>query len=228
MSIDSVWEQKYSQGHSQLYPWDSVVSFVFRNLSDAIPRSEISILEIGFGTGSNLWFAAREGFSVCGIEGSQSAVSFAQGRFKRDALHGQLIHGDFTSLPFPSNYFDLVIDRCSLTCVGLSEQNLAISEVHRCLKSNGKFFHNTYADTHTSMLSGTLGDDQLVTDINRGTLVNTGRIHFSSLTEITTKFSDGWTLLDLQRRETTYLLDATQQFGIHSEWIVTAQKVVDS
>ncbi|KQI09009.1 hypothetical protein K777_09955, partial [Campylobacter coli CVM 41970] len=31
-------------------------------------RSKINILELGFGTGANLWFCAKEGFSVSGIE----------------------------------------------------------------------------------------------------------------------------------------------------------------
>jgi cyclopropane fatty-acyl-phospholipid synthase-like methyltransferase len=41
-------------------------------------RKEIKILELGFGTGANLWFAAREGFSVFGVEGSKTAVSIAK------------------------------------------------------------------------------------------------------------------------------------------------------
>ena len=31
-NIDPVWEKKYSKGHKQLYPWDAVVSFVFKNV----------------------------------------------------------------------------------------------------------------------------------------------------------------------------------------------------
>jgi len=41
-----------------------VVYFVFRNLHRDRPRSEIKIMEFGFGLAPNLWFAAREGFKV--------------------------------------------------------------------------------------------------------------------------------------------------------------------
>ena len=31
INIDPVWEEKYASGHQEKYPWDIVVSFVFRN-----------------------------------------------------------------------------------------------------------------------------------------------------------------------------------------------------
>ena len=79
-SFDKTWESNYLSGHSQLYPWDLVVSFIFRNAPLKSPRKNIKILEIGFGSGSNLWFAAREGFDVYGIEASKIAVNFAKQR----------------------------------------------------------------------------------------------------------------------------------------------------
>jgi len=27
-TFDPVWEKKYSQGHSEKYPWDAIVSFI--------------------------------------------------------------------------------------------------------------------------------------------------------------------------------------------------------
>ena len=57
-------EDKYAVGHVQNYPWNMVVYFVFRNLHRDRPRSEIKIMEFGFGLAPNLWFAAREGFKV--------------------------------------------------------------------------------------------------------------------------------------------------------------------
>ena len=96
-----IWEDIYSSGrHLNRYPWDSVVSFIYRFKPNVEPRSKVNVLEIGFGSGSNLWFAAREGFSVFGVEFSPSAVEFATNRFKSDSLSGNLRLGDFCSLPF--------------------------------------------------------------------------------------------------------------------------------
>ena len=88
---DPVWEEKYSAGHVQRYPWDVVVSFVFRNLPSGRPPSEIKIMEIGFGTAPNLWFAAREGFQVFGIEGSESAVDLAKESLLAKACAGTCV-----------------------------------------------------------------------------------------------------------------------------------------
>lgn len=151
--IDPVWEKKYQAGHQERYPWDVVVSFVYRNRPRDIPANQVKILEVGFGTGNNLWFAAREGFSVAGIEGSETAVKQARQRFEAEGLEGDLRFGDFTALPFESNKFDLAIDRGALCCVGRTRIVQAIREVCRCLKLGVKFLVQGYADSHTSFFN---------------------------------------------------------------------------
>ena len=221
--IDPIWEQKYAQGQTQKYPWDMVVSFVFRNMPQDRPRSEVRILEVGFGTGPNLWFAAREGFDVTGVEGSKSAVAIAQKRFIQDGLSGDLRIGHFTKLPFDSDYFDLAIDRGSLVCVGMESQEKAVSEIHRCLRKGGRFLHNAYADSHSSMLTGEQGPDGLTVNITGGTLVGVGQLHFTSRSEINKRFDEGWRLLQVQRREWVDMLGVSRD--IHAEWVVVAEKI---
>jgi SAM-dependent methyltransferase len=223
VTFDPIWEEKYAAGHVQIYPWDLVVSFVFRNAPQDRPRSEIKIMEIGFGSAPNLWFAAREGFKVAGVEGSSSAVDFALERFKRDGLSGDLRAGDFTRLPFDDDSFDLVIDRESLVCVGAEAQKQAVAEVHRCLRKGGRFLHNAYGDSHSSMRAGELGADGLINNITGGTLVGSGQLHFTSRTEINERFADGWNLLEVQRREWVDMLSVSGD--THAEWVVVAEKI---
>ena len=222
VTFDPIWEEKYAAEHVQNYPWDMVVSFVFRNAPRDRPWSEIKIMEVGFGSAPNLWFAAREGFKVAGVEGSSSAVDFALERFKRDGLSGDLRVGDFTSLPFDDDSFDLVIDRGSLVCVGAEAQKQAVAEVHRCLRKGGRFLHNAYGDSHSSMRAGELGADGLINNIAGGTLVGVGQLHFTSRTEINERFADGWNLLQVQRREWVDMLSVSGD--IHAEWVVVAEK----
>jgi len=94
---DPIWESEiYSQGHHlNRYPFDAVVSFLFRYRPRDKPREQTDVLEIGCGAGNNLWFAAREGFRVAGIDGSESAISFAQKRFESEKLSGDLRVGNF-------------------------------------------------------------------------------------------------------------------------------------
>ena len=123
-----------------------------------------------------MWFAAREGFCVAGINGSESAIRFARRRFKLEGLSADLRVGDFTNLPFAEDSFDLVIDRGSLTCVGASARRRAVAEVRRVMVPGGKFLFNPYSDRHTSARSGRPGQDGRTVDIMAGTLTDVGAI----------------------------------------------------
>src|SRR5690242_11220709 len=108
-TFDSAWETTiYGQGRQiNRWPFDIVVSFVFRNYPRAQARCDVRILEVGCGTGNNLWFAAREGFSVAGIDGSPSAIQFTRARFAAEGLTGDFRIGDMMDLPFEQESFDL-------------------------------------------------------------------------------------------------------------------------
>lgn len=221
-TFDPIWEEKYSQGQAERYPWDMVVSFVYRNYPRHKPRHEVRILEIGCGTGSNLWFAAREGFQVAGIDGSSSAINFAQKRFEEDGLIGDLQVGDFTELPFESNFFDLAIDRGSLTCCGFSAAQQAVAEVRRVLQEGGKFLCNPYSDRHSSYVSGQPGTDGLILNISAGTLVGVGQICFYGRREVESLFGRGWKILCLQHLEMVEQVDL--QYTVHADWRVLCEK----
>jgi ubiquinone/menaquinone biosynthesis C-methylase UbiE len=222
-TFDPIWEQKYSQGHSERYPWDIVVSFVFRNYPRHKSRNEVNILEIGCGTASNLWFAAREGFQVAGIDGSSSAIEYGKKRFAEEGLIGDLKVGDFTQLPFDNNSFDLVIDRGSLTCCGFSAAQQTVREIHRVLEERGKFLCNPYSDRHSSYRSGkTIGDGKK-NDISEGTLQGTGQICFYGKRDVEDLFSQGWNLLSIQHLELTEQIEP--KYLVHAEWRAIAKKI---
>ena len=220
-NIDPIWESKYLKGHKQFYPWDVVVSFVFKNILRKKPKKKVRILELGFGTGSNLWFAAREGFSVFGIEGSKTAVSIAKRRFNLEKLSGDLRLGDFTKLPFKNDFFDLVIDRNSLCCVGNLAQKKTIDEANRVLKKKGKFLHCTYGKNHSSYKSGKTTRDGLTKNIKEGLLIGNGHINFSSRLDIYKKFSKDWKIIQVQKRE---YKEIQKKSDLHQEWIVVVEK----
>lgn len=220
-TIDPVWEQKYSEGHAQRYPWDSVVSFVFRHAPRDRPWSEVRILELGFGTGSNLWFAAREGFSVAGIEGSASAVEAARRRFEEDGLEGDLRLGQFPDLPFEAASVDLAIDRAAITCVGLDVARSTLRSVHRVLRTGGIFFFNTYSAEHASASSGRLGEDGRVHGIQAGTIQGFGPICFYDEPRVREVLGSGWNILEWMHVVQT---DAARSDGCHAEWRIMVEK----
>ncbi len=66
-----------------------------------IPFEEIrnvKILEIGCGTGANLWYSSREGFSVFALEYSSTALKKMEERFQKEGLNKYLLgsfEGDY-------------------------------------------------------------------------------------------------------------------------------------
>lgn len=220
VNFDPCWEEKYSLGHEQRYPWDSVVSFVFRNAPKDRPRHEVKILEVGCGTGSNLWFAAREGFSVAGVDASASAITKAQSRFQTEGLSGNLRVGNFINLPFREDFFDLVIDRAAITCVDFVTAKQVSQEIKRVLKTKGRFFFNPYSERHSSHCSGV--GNSLRREINEGTLTDTGQIFFYSRNHIMKLLTD-FKILSLQHMEWIEMLKPS--YDLHAEWRVVVEKV---
>jgi SAM-dependent methyltransferase len=219
-----VWESIYSEGKAlNRYPFDQVVSFIYKNFSRSKPRSETKILEIGCGAGNNVWFAAREGFSVAGVDGSSSAIEFARKRFADEGLQGDLRVGDFIHLPFEDDSFDFVIDRAALTCSGFSSAQKTVAEVRRVLIPGGRFFFNPYSDRHSSFASGKPGPDGVTVDISGGTLVDIGPIFFYGKRDLHALFARGWKLASIRHVEYTEELETL--YNCHAEWIVIAEKV---
>jgi SAM-dependent methyltransferase len=221
--FDPVWDDIYGSGRqANRYPWDAVVSFVYRHRPREIAPSDIAILEIGCGTAPNLWFAAREGFRVAGIDGSVAAIAAAQARFAKEGLAGDLQVGNFSQLPFADSAFDLAIDRAALSCVGDNVARLAVGELHRTLRPGGVVFCNTYGDRHSSRASGRPGPEGVTIDIAAGTLVGVGQIRFYSRNEMIALFAEPrWSVLALEHVATTNVAEQTE----HAEWRLIARRI---
>lgn len=221
-TYDATWDAIYQSGHTVRYPWDAVVTFVLRNAPRDRPRCDVRILEVGCGSGSNLWFAAREGFSVAGIDGSVDAISQARHRFLADGLHGDLRVGDFTRLDgFDDGSFDLVIDRGALVCSGRSAATRAVAGIHRVLKPQGRFFFNPYSKRHTSASAGRPVADGLRIGIDHGSLVGVGQLCFYDRADIGAVLGSNWRLLSVEHVESVNEVDDC----VHAEWRVIAGRV---
>lgn len=220
--VDPVWEQKYSAGHAQRWPWDSVVSFVMRHAPRDRPRHEVAVLEVGCGTGANLAFAAREGFAVMGVDGSPSAIARARERFDREGFTGDLQAADFTRLPFADHSADLAIDRGSLCCVGAEAARQAVAEIARVLRPGGRFFLNPYASDHASAALGERSADGLVHDIRGGTARGAGAIRFWTRADVDEALAGRFRILSVQHLA---LDEEVVDSGRHAEWRVVAERL---
>ena len=148
---DKGWDQIFKNNEWSKYPSEELIRFIARNYYHLQNRQEINILEIGCGTGANIWYLASEGFTVSGIDGSSIALERAKKRLLMENLEAELVIGDVIDLPFEKNTFDCVIDNECLYANSYEDSIRIIAEVKRVIKPGGLFYSKTF-------MTGTYGD----------------------------------------------------------------------
>ena len=223
-SFDSEWERRYSDDpeYRNRYPFTSVVTFVYRYRPKDKSPADVHILEVGCGNGSNLWFAAKEGFQVAGIDGSVTAIEWARQWFERDGLAGDLRVGDYTELPFQDDTFQLVIDRAALSLCGKTAVGKAFDHIRRVLVSGGRFLFTPYSD-RCSSFDGLPDGDGCYRNVSAGTCLPGAQIRFYSLNEVRELFHTGWKIITLEHEEYTNFEKPSR--NVHAQWLVIAEKV---
>jgi SAM-dependent methyltransferase len=195
---DPAWEQIFSSREWGKYPPEHVVRFVARTFYRAPNRSDVRLLEVGCGPGANVWFMAREGFSVSGIDGSSSAIRKASERLALDGLSADLRVGDFTALPWAENTFDGVLENVSLCCNGSESICAALAEVKRVLKPGAPFQSSFFTTRMWGYGTGTKVDTDAFRDIPEGPLAGTGLCLFLTRERLA-EFFQGFTQVSVER-----------------------------
>jgi len=216
------WNGVYQNGQENRYPWDYIVSFVY-NFKPNMEASKTNVLELGCGTACNLWFCAREGFNVCGLDYSSHAIQKCEERFQAENLIGEFRCGDFTNIPWADSIFHLVLDRGSLTCASFPDITKAFNDIFRVLKPGGRFIFSPYARIHTSALSGVYNDEtRLVSNIDAGSLQGIEQICFFDEQQIEELVSKKWNVLDIELLTKEKLHENMK--SIHAEYHVVLEK----
>lgn len=225
MAWDPVWERVFTSQAWGRYPGEDLIRFVARNFYSAPDRSQVRFLEAGFGTGSNLWFIAREGFAVNGIEGSASACKIARERLDLECpgwdaapRDSKLVVGDIARLEWPDCSFDALIDSEAVYCNSFTESQQIYAEMHRVAVPGGKLFVRTFATDTWGDGEGTLLDHRRYV-AETGPLAGKGPSRFTSEDELPD-------LLGEWRIDEVNLITRSLDAGRHivREWIVQAHK----
>ena len=94
------------------------------------------LLEVGFGTGTDLLQFVRGGARVTGVDLTPRSIEIARRRFEVYGFTGEFLTGDCEDLSFPDASFDVVY---SFGVLHHTPDTLrAVSEIHRVLKPGGK------------------------------------------------------------------------------------------
>ncbi len=147
MSFDPVWEEVFKSQAWGKYPGEDLIRFVARNFYRMPDRRAIKVLEVGCGPGANLWYIAREGFTVYGVDGSATAVDLARKRLDSECpgWKGEVKVGDIVRLDYEDGFFDAVIDNEAIYANTLENSVQIYDELARVCKTGGKLFSRTFA-----------------------------------------------------------------------------------
>lgn len=107
----------------------------------------MKVLDIGCGRGELVFYSASKGAVVVGIDYSTASIRLAkeaQGKKNKDIqTKTRFIKMDAKNLKFPDSHFDLVIMTGVVEHLYPEEMDIALGEIKRVLKPNGKLFINT-------------------------------------------------------------------------------------
>jgi SAM-dependent methyltransferase len=171
---DPVWEGIFRSRNWGKYPPEHLIRFIARTFSMVNDRSKIRLLEIGCGPGANVWFMAREGFSVCGVDGSPTAIQRATERLANEGLVADLRAGDFAHLPWPDATFDAVVENVSLYCNPMEAIQRALEEVHRVLQPGAPFLSSFFSDRTWGYGLGDMVERDGFINLREGPLAHAG------------------------------------------------------
>lgn len=146
------WEKRYAkdENYRNRFPYSQIVSFLAKNKR---PGSQ-TLLELGCGSGCNLWAAAEFGYDCYGIDVSDTIINYARKFLQDRSVHANLETVSFTDMDFPTEFFDVIIDRSALCCAKLNDHSFIIQKIYEILKPGGLFYFNPPGEVNSSKLLG--------------------------------------------------------------------------
>jgi len=114
--------------------------FHWLNLHHYLPELGALVLEMGCGNGAMAAQSlAERGYSVWGVDISETAISWADKRFQQAGLSAQFFVGNVCHLDqCKDSMFELIIDGSCLHCLIDDDRPLFFAEVRRLLKPGGR------------------------------------------------------------------------------------------
>ena len=218
-SWDPAWEEIFRSREWGRYPNEHLVRFVARNFYSAPDRSQIRLLDLGCGQGSNTWFMARERFSVSGIDGSQTAVTAARDRLQAERLNADLRVGDYLDLPWEDDSFDAVVDIASLYANRAENLKRALHEVRRVLRPGGLVFSISFSKNTWGYGQGLELEPDGYTDIPEGPMVGSGFSLYLDERRLREFFSE---FEDLTIDKASWTVEGMKH--VVEEWLVSCRK----
>lgn len=231
------WDEFYVNGTDVIWhPSESVVRFV--NSVIKKERKKVGrILDIGCGNGRHIVYLVKEGFRVCGIDISQKSldiatkwlseatplsrkgISFPMNADFNMGNASELKKGCVTAIPYPDEYFDVVICFGVIDHLFFDDIETAIADIDRVLKPEGLVFLSMRSTRDTDCGRGN--------EVEHNTFIINGNVeeglpqHFFDVVEIKDMLVD-FSLKYIECEERLY---GDFLSYIYSRWVVVAEKM---
>ncbi|MCX0421047.1 class I SAM-dependent methyltransferase [Aeromonas veronii] len=224
MSFSKQWNCIYSNNtHMSIWPWSDLVSNFYRY---AHPKNGfIKVLELGCGAGANIPLFLKEDCDYYAIEGSEKIIEKIIEKYP--ILSNKIIADDFTNKSnfFKEHFFDLVVDRGSITCNNTSAINNTLNCIFEYLRPGGKLICiDWYSTLHSDAKRGDYVDSHTRTNFPIDShLHGIGQVHFSDREHILQLFNKvGLTIEKLEHKEKIQELPKS---NVHfASWDIVAYK----
>lgn len=146
------WDEAYSKGEGMRWcPEGAFVAFVGATYKKLIHGHNGCALELGCGTGRNLWWLYEYGFDIFGLDSSPAAIATANDylELRTGVRPSGLMVATLPTIPALDNTYDLVVDCQTLQHLDpmKSERWTALDEILRVLKPGGLFWSMMFTGT---------------------------------------------------------------------------------
>jgi SAM-dependent methyltransferase len=221
--------RRYGFAAQRRYPNEELVRFLARHFFP-IPRPDraaVPILEVGCGSGANLWMIAREGFAAHGLDLSTEGLALCHEMLAGWGVRAGLHHGDMASLPFPDASMAAVVDVFSAYCLDEAGAAHFLDEVTRVLRPGGRFFTYTpskLSEAFTNHAPAKLIDASTLSGIERSTSPFAGNrypFRFTTNAELSTALTARGFTITMSERVARSYRDGEEMFWFA---VVAAEK----
>ncbi len=174
--------------------------------------------DLGCGVGRHVIFLAKEGWDVYASDFSEPAVAYCLGWLSREGISATVAKMDMTEIPYPDDFFDLIIAYNVIYHTTLASMIELIHLTYRKLRAGGYFFVTLKSTEEWVYGQGKEIEKNTFFRPNKGVPV-----HFCTEEEIGTLFKD----FELASKEYfNYVKDRTHRR--YAFWEIILQKPVVS
>lgn len=133
------WEEFYKETPLKQIPWQKTQSDYLVKIINANKVKIGYALDLGCGTGMKSIFLAKKGFTVTGVDISETAINYAIQNSKKKGLKIEFIIADAIDLSFLENRkFDLILDWANLHGISKNKRSKYIQEILKHSKKGSK------------------------------------------------------------------------------------------